>query len=155
MILSQENIQMTIPLSAGTSTPYWKPLCKYFGLFSRLHKPRILNVARYASVSELVHSKKYPRKFAQELQVRSTSSVISEVGVTRTAFLSLLSFPFPSLTASSSSVWLFRLSSLWLFAASCSPEPFPHPDSSSAAPSIKSRHIKNLFSLFSLPFLRL
>lgn len=44
-----------------------------FGLFSQLHKSRIRSVARYASVSELVHSKKYPRKFAQELQVRSTS----------------------------------------------------------------------------------
>ena len=41
-----------------------------------MHKPRILNVARYASVSELVHSKKYPRKFAQELQVRSTRFLI-------------------------------------------------------------------------------
>ncbi len=45
-------------------------MCKYFVLYSRLNKSRILGVARYASVSELTHSKKYPRKFTQELQVR-------------------------------------------------------------------------------------
>ena len=60
------------------STPYWKPLCKYSGLFSRLHKSRILSVARCASVSELAHSKKYPRKFTQELQVRSTGCILGK-----------------------------------------------------------------------------
>ncbi len=34
-----------------------------FGLFSQLHKSRILSVARYASVSELVHSKNILENF--------------------------------------------------------------------------------------------